>query len=470
MARLGIRWKLTLWYGLVLAVLLAGFSTVVYGTLRHQLMERMDQGLTEELADVRYEVGRAADAPGLLVWLDRRFAHHEGFDFQIARADGTRLFASDRLADRTLPLPPVAPDHPNPPNFETISAGQGRWRVVTVRVRGSEGPLTVQVARSLAEFDHETAELLWAFLLAGPLTVGATLAGGYYLAGRTLAPVERITETARSISGERLDRRVPVANPGDELGRLAATLNEMLDRLERSFAEMQRFTADAAHELRTPLAVIRNEAEVALRTPRSVEEYTRVLEGLLEEVVRLSEMADQLLFLCRQDAGLNPPAHKNVPLDELLRAVTDTMRPVAEAKGLALILGDNPPCAVRGDANQLRRVFYNLLDNAAKYTATGGTVRVASHCVGGEVVVSVTDTGIGIAAEHLARVFDRFYRVDPSRAGETGGAGLGLAICRAVVRGAGGTITATSAEGQGSIFEVRFPAADGREGTVPPAA
>ena len=263
---------------------------------------------------------------------------------------------------------------------------------------------------------------------------------------------------------------MPVANPGDELGRLAATLNEMLDRLERSFAEMQRFTADAAHELRTPLAVIRNEAEVALRTPRSVEEYTRVLEGLLEEVVRLSELADQLLFLCRQDAGLNPPAHKNVPLDELLRAVTDTMRPVAEAKGLALILGDNPPCAVRGDANQLRRVFYNLLDNAAKYTATGGTVRVASHCVGGEVVVSVTDTGIGIAAEHLARVFDRFYRVDPSRAGETGGAGLGLAICRAVVRGAGGTITATSAEGQGSIFEVRFPAADGREGTVPPAA
>ena len=293
--------------------------------------------------------------------------------------------------------------------------------------------------------------------MAGPLTVGATLAGGYYLAGRTLAPVERITETARSISGEKLDRRVPVANPGDELGRLAATLNDMLDRLERSFAEMQRFTADAAHELRTPLAVIRNEAEVALRTPRTVEEYTRVLEGLLEEVVRLSEMADQLLFLCRQDVGLNPPTHRDVPLDDLLRAVTDTMRPVAESKDIALVLGDNPPCTVRGDANQLRRVFYNLLDNAAKYTAAGGTVRVASRHEGNEVVVSVSDTGIGIAAEHLTRVFDRFYRVDPSRAGETGGAGLGLAICRSVIRTARGSIEASSEIGRGSVFDVRLP-------------
>jgi heavy metal sensor kinase len=329
--------------------------------------------------------------------------------------------------------------------------------VVTVRVRGPEGPLTVQIARSLAAFDHESEELLWAFLLAGPLTVAATLAGGYYLAGRTLTPVERMTETARNISGERLDRRVPVANPGDELGRLAATLNDMLDRLERSFIEMQRFTADAAHELRTPLAVIRNEAEVALRTPRPTEEYTRVLETLLEETVRLSEMADQLLFLCRQDAGLNPPAHKDVPLDELLRAVTDTMRPVAEAKGVALVLGDNPACAVRGDAHQLRRVFYNLIDNAVKYTAAGGTVRVAARHDGGEVAVSVSDTGVGIAAEHLSRIFDRFYRVDPSRAGETGGAGLGLSICRSIVRGVGGSIEVSSEVGHGSEFAVRLP-------------
>jgi signal transduction histidine kinase len=199
---------------------------------------------------------------------------------------------------------------------------------------------------------------------------------------------------------------------------------------------------------------------------RRTEEYTRVLEALLEEVVRLSEMADQLLFLCRQDAGLNPPAHKDVALDELLRAVADTMRPVAEAKGIALVLGDNLPCAVRGESHQLRRVFYNLIDNAVKYTATGGTVWVTSRRAGDEVVVSVSDTGVGIAAEHLPRVFDRFYRVDPSRAGETGGAGLGLAICRSVVRTTGGSITVTSVEGQGSVFEVRLPLTSGRDGAT----
>ena len=249
---------------------------------------------------------------------------------------------------------------------------------------------------------------------------------------------------------------MPVANPGDELGRLAATLNEMLDRLERSFTQMQRFTADAAHELRTPLAVIRNEAEVALRTPRSAEEYTRVLETLLEEVVRLSEMADQLLFLCRQDAGLNPSAREEVRLDELLLAVTENMRLVADEKGVVLVLADNPPCTVRGDAHQLRRVFYNLIDNAVKYTPAAGTVRVASRCDGESVVVTVSDTGVGITGEHLPRIFDRFYRVDQSRAGD--GAGLGLAICRSVVRATGGSIEVTSEVGRGSKFTMELPA------------
>src|SRR5262249_7781882 len=153
--------------------------------MRHQLLGRIDRGLTEELADVRYEVERAADTPGLQVWLDRRFARHEGFDFQITRADGTPLFANDPLADKTPPTPPVAPGA-SAPRFESIRVEAGRWRVVTVQVRGPDGPLTIQVGRSLAAFEHESEELLWAFLLAGSFTVAATLAGGYFLARRTL--------------------------------------------------------------------------------------------------------------------------------------------------------------------------------------------------------------------------------------------------------------------------------------------
>jgi heavy metal sensor kinase len=458
MSRPGIRWKLTLWYALVLAALLTAFSATVYWTVRHHLLQNLDRELVEELTDVRFEVERAADTAGLLVWLDRRFARHESFDYQILRPDGGRFFTSERMADRVFPVP-TSPT--GQPDFETVTIGPSeRWRVVSMAVPGPDVPLTVQVARSLAAFERDSQALLWAFLLAGPLTVLATLAAGYFLASRTLAPIRRMNDTARHISAERLDRRIVVDNPGDELGQLAGTLNDMLDRLEQSFAEMQRFTADAAHELRTPLAVIRTEAEVALRSPRSSDEYGRVLENVLEETVRLSQMADQLLFLCRQDAGLNPPAHSPVPLGRLLEEIVSNMRLVAQEKGVALSLAGGDGCTAAGDDKQFRRVFYNLIDNAIKYTSTGGDIRVGCRQENGAVVVTVADTGIGIPEEHLSRIFDRFYRVDAARSGEAG-AGLGLAICRSVVKGAGGNITVRSLPGKGSTFEVRLPSRTG---------
>lgn len=370
MKRLNIRWKLTLWYGGVLAVVLFLFSGTIYLTMRYQLLERTDQGLTEELADVRYEVKRADNSKSLLEWLDRRFARHEGFDFQITNPGGERFFANTRLADKTLPVPEHVGDGPV---YETVEmAGRGRWRIVGEAIPGPEGPLNVQVARSLASYDHELQELLTAFLLTGPLTLLLAVAGGYFLARRALAPVQRMTETADQITADRLSQRVEVANPHDELGALGQTLNRTIGRLERSFAEMQQFTADAAHELRTPLAVIRNEAEVALRSPRSPDEYCHVLGTLLEETNRLSGIADQLLFLCRNDAGLNPPVREDVKGDELLTEVVANMRLVAEAKGVVLTLADNPAIQMSSDSRQLRRVYYNLLDNAIKYTARAG--------------------------------------------------------------------------------------------------
>jgi heavy metal sensor kinase len=429
MPGLSIRWKLTLWYALILGLLLAAFSTAVYWTMRGHILLRIDQGLAEELADVRYEFERAGNAAELAAWLERRFARHEGFDFQITRADGRRFFVSDRMADKALPAPP---ETPRKPSYETVSLGSaGRWRVVSESVQGPEEPMAVQVARSLAPYEHESNELLSAFLLAGPLTVFATIVAGYFLARRTLAPVQRMTTAARQISGDRLDRRVEVANRDDELGQLAATLNDMLSRLERSFEEMKRFTADAAHELRTPLAVIRNEAEVALRRPRSGDEYGRALENVLEETIRLSRMADELLFLCRQDAGLNHLASEPVELGPLLEEVVANMRLVAQEKGVALTLDGFAGGAALGDDRQFRRVFYNLIDNAVKYTPAGGSVRVSGRTDGAEVVVTVTDTGVGISQDHLPRIFDRFYRVDQARTVGEGGAGLGLSICRA---------------------------------------
>jgi heavy metal sensor kinase len=457
MKRLSVRCKLTLWYGGVLAVVLLAFGAAVFLTMRHQLLERIDQGLAEELAEVRYEVKQATDPDALLKWLERRFSRHEGIDFQITRPNGERFFMSERLTDKSLPVPVIAAGSDSP-LYENVGIGSsGRWRVVSIRVTGPDGPLVVQVARSLADYEHELQELLLVFLMTGPLTLLVAVGGGYFLARRALAPVRRMTQTANRITADRLGERIAVDNPDDELGALGQTLNRMIERLGRSFTEMQRFTADAAHELRTPLAVIRNEAEVALRSPRTAAAYGRVLENLLEETNRLAHLADQLLFLCRQDAGLLPTGREAVAVDDLLREVVGNMQLVAGEKGVTLSLEENPPCQLPGDRRLLRRVFYNLLDNAIKYTGASGRVTVSSQVADGRLCVVVADTGVGIAPEHLPRVFDRFYRVDPARAGDGDGAGLGLSICQSIVKALDGSITLESTARQGTKVQVVLP-------------
>lgn len=460
MRRLSIRWKLTLWYGGVLALVLTVFSSAVYLTMRHQLLGRIDQGLKEELADVLSEVRQAQDEQSLHDWLERRFARHEGFDFQITRANGECFFVSQRLGEAMLPLPEEG-NLSESATFRQVSFDDvKRWRVVNVKVNGPQEAVTIQVARSLASFTHESQELLLTLYLTGPLTLLLAVGGGYFLARRALAPVDQITGTANQITADRLDRRISIPNPDDELGALARTLNRMIERLERSFTEMQRFTADAAHELRTPLAVIRNEAEVALRVQRTPEQYSQVLENLLEEVNRLSHIAEQLLFLSRQDSGLQPSTRDEVAVNELLQDVVGNMQLVAQEKGLTLVLAENAPIRIVTDSQQLRRVAYNLLDNAIKYTSPGGTVTVTGEGSATDWLLTVTDTGMGVPPEHLPHVFERFYRVDPARTGDSAGAGLGLAICRSIVLLLGGNIKMESVEGRGTSVCVRLSIID----------
>lgn len=457
MKRLNIRWKLTLWYGGVLAVVLTIFGTVVFVMMRHHLLQRIDQGLNEELADVLSEVKRATTSDRLKDWLDRRFAAHAGFDFQITRMNGERFFFNARLADKAWLLPAQDADTDSP-TFQSIPVeSKGQWRIVHLKAEGPDGPLTVQVGRSLAAFEQESSELLMTFLLAGPLTLLAAISGGYFLACRVLQPVQVMTKAANLISADRLHERIIVANPNDELGELAETLNQMIERLERSFTEMQRFTADAAHELRTPLAIIRNEAEVALRLPRTSEEYCGILETLLEDTNRLSTMADQLLFLSRQDTGLSPKVRESIALDELLREVVGNMQLVAQEKGVTLQLLDNAACKLNTDSRQLRRVFINLLDNAIKYTGANGQVIVTSQVTAEGAIVVVKDSGVGIPPEHLPHIFERFYRVDPARIGDENGAGLGLSLCQSIVRGLDGSINVESTLSNGTTFSVRLP-------------
>jgi heavy metal sensor kinase len=279
---------------------------------------------------------------------------------------------------------------------------------------------------------------------------------GYVLARKALAPMERLRRSTKEITAERLDRRLPVVNPHDELGLLTDTFNAMIGRLERSFAEIRRFTADASHELRTPLTAIHTEAEVALAKPLSLAEHQQLLGSILEECSRLTRLTDQLLALAREDARAARQTQESVNLGTLVGDVAETMRPLAEAKEIRLRVDLNGVAWVSGDAARLREVFFNLLDNGIKYTPEGGEVELRIGHNGPEAVVTVRDTGIGIAAEHLPYVFDRFYRVDKSRSRAEGGTGLGLSIAQSIIVAHGGRIELASIPGQGTICTVRL--------------
>ncbi len=457
MSGLSIRWRLTLWYGAVLATVLAVFGATVYLMMRQALLARTGTGMSMESTEVAEEVGRSRDRATLGTWLERRFSRHPGYDIQVSTHEGEALFRSERIKANGLPKP-SGPPSSEQPTFESFAGESGHARLLNRVVPGPDGPLILQIAASLSADDHELNELLTVMLLSGPLALALALGGGYVLARHSLAPVDRMAAEADQITATHLDRRLDVPNPDDELGRLGMTLNGMISRLERSFEETRRFTADAAHELRTPLAVMRNIAEVALRSPRDQEHYRRVLGDVLEEVERMTRLAEQLLFLCREDAGLVPLAMKGMRLDELMREVTEHMSVVAEAKGLTMESRDLARCPVRADADQLRRVLFNFLDNAIKFTPAGGTIRVGLNTSDRNACLTVSDTGVGIPAEHIPHVFERFYRVDPARGQESSGTGLGLAICRSVAEAHGGHVRIESEVGRGTRVILMIPA------------
>jgi two-component system, OmpR family, heavy metal sensor histidine kinase CusS len=456
MGVLSIRWRLTLWYGAVLAVVLAIFGGAVYLMMRHVLTERAGAGLLMESAEVEQEIARARNAEILSTWLERRFARHPGFDIQVSTPEGERIFRSERIHDSGLPVP-TSPPAPGQSLFIDCVLDRGRFHISNRGVVGPSGPLIVQVAAPLAQNDQELGELLTVLWLAGLLALGSALVGGYLLARSALAPVDRMTAEAGTITAVRLDRRLQVGRHGDELDRLAMTLNMMIARLERSFEEIRRFTADAAHELRTPLAVIHNAAEVALSTPREAEQYRRFLEDILEEEERIKRLAEQLLFLCREDARLTPGVRQPIGLDTIVRQAAEPMGVLAAAGGVSLKTDDMSPCWVSGDPDSLRRLLFNLLDNAIKYTCQGGEIEVRCREHERFVKLTISDTGVGIPPEHIPHIFERFYRVDPARSREAGGTGLGLAICRAIVEAHGGTIELESSEGSGTKVVVSLP-------------
>ncbi len=461
MIRTSIRARLTLWYGGVLMLTLLGLGVAVCLLMARASLARVDASLDFEFREAAEALAGGRPAAELA---SGPAAFHEAYLLRVEAGPDQVLAESPRLAGHSLPRAPDGPTGTGAVQHASLELGPlGACRLVSGRVGTPTGPCVLRIATSMSPWQAEQAELrrvLWAIL---PLGLLAATAGGYGLASSSLAPIGRMTEAARQITAESLDRRLVVGHPGDELGRLATTLNAMLDRIDRGFAAARRFTADAAHELRTPVATIRTEAEVCLLKARTPEEYAETLRSVVEEAGRLGRLADRLLTLSREDAGATG-GPRPVRLDRLVGTSVAAARDAAQAAGIALDLeGDAlDPMVVMGDAEALRQVFDNLLDNAVQYTTPGGGVRVRGGIDGPWAVVEILDTGVGIAPEVLPRIFDRFFRADPSRCRRTGGAGLGLSIVRAVVERHDGQVEVESRPGVGTRFRVRLPAAPGR--------
>jgi heavy metal sensor kinase len=294
-------------------------------------------------------------------------------------------------------------------------------------------------------------------IVALPITLVVTAGLGWLLARGSLRPIQRITQTARRIGGAHLYETVPTSGSGDELDQLAVTLNEMIARIRESMERVRRFSGDAAHEIRTPLAAIRSQVEVTLERHRDAEEYEQVLRHVLDEVERLGAGTDAMLRLAQSEGGLDPARRTPVDLSALLADVVAFFEPLAAESDVKLELDLRPTGPVAGDPSWLHQLFANLVHNAIKFTPAGGSVRVglAPEPEGAAVVASVRDTGAGIPADELGRIFERFHKVDASRSQV--GFGLGLSLAREIAKAHGGSIEVESRLGRGSVFRVTLP-------------
>ena len=468
-----VRSRLTLWYALVLGGVLVVFSAGVYGLLFRVLHERVDDNLRAvvEVAatSLRHDTEEGQDAEDAarstvaeLSSRQERLAIYDGRGVLLARSPARqpldpRLPAAERVPSAEPAIYSVREDDDDD-DWHRVAAQR-----LSIPPRGT--PYLVVVSQSLDDVQDELESLREVFFMAVPVAVLAAGIPGWLLARKSLAPVVMMAERARRMGAETLGGALPIANPRDELGRLAAAFNELLARLHAAFMQQRQFMADASHELRTPLSAVRAAADVTLQRPHREEaEYREALDLVGDHARRLTRIVEDMFTLARADAGHQPLRRSRFYLDELLADVARAARLVAAPHGVTVVVTAAAESAVEGDEDLLRRLVLNLVDNAVKHSPQGGVVRVDLARYGDTYRVTVSDQGPGIPLEAQARVFERFYRVDAARsraaAGEQGaGAGLGLSIARWVAEAHAGTLELVRSEpGAGTVFAATLPA------------
>jgi len=451
-----IKFRFTIWYLLVLAVLLTALSAGVYFYLSRSLYQNLDDSLELRSMEI-------CSVPPILesIWQGE-------FQEELGEIVILYFYSGNQLVEVSPPGISIPLSHEfiyqainGKSSFTTIETAEGegsRLLAAPIHLSIAGLPLSTQpgaliIGRSTKQIDQALHGLVRTLIIAVPLALALAAGGGIFLARRALKPVDKIAQTAQKIGEGDLSQRINV-NTKDELGRLAATLNEMIGRLEKAFQRQKQFTSDASHELRTPLAVIEAESTLALQKERPPSDYRQSLEIVSQESKQMSSLIDKLLTLARADAGKEQWNFAEVDLGKLITNLSTDVEVLCQEKGLSFQLGQTQDLVVKGDEARLRELFMNLLDNAIKYTPAPGTVSLSLRREGQMAIVAIMDTGVGIPAEDIPFIFERFYRADKSRSRAEGGSGLGLAICRHIAEAHGGKIEVESQVGAGSTFSV----------------
>lgn len=470
-----MRTRLTLWYTAVLAVVLIAFSAGVYSLTANKLRARLDAGMQTTIEGIArllvYEIREGEnEAQAIHSALNEHYFPNQAaaiFDTQgqlleekpLPTSHHAELPSAFSLISKEVQLS----TRPQKNNDKDDSVRIAAQRVTVATANKS---YLIVVGEPLDSLSEDLELLRGIFLAAVPVALVLAGLSGWFLARKSLAPVAAMSGTARRISAERLEQRLPVANPRDELGQMAATFNELLARLESSFAQQRQFMADASHELRTPLHVIRTAAEVTLeQSHREEHEYREALAMVDQQARRLTRIVEDMFTLARADVfgakGQRDLERREFYLDELVAEAAGAASILAARKGVTVAVANVPDALFRGDEGMLRQMLLNLLDNAIKYTPAGGEVRAGLARHNGTYEITVADTGTGIPADSRDKVFERFYRVDKARARaeilQGGGAGLGLSIARWIAEAHNGSLQLKDSDQTGSTFVASLP-------------
>lgn len=463
----GLRLRITLWVIAILTSTASLAGTGLYLYLSRQLTRDLDVALKARADWIEGLARESAQTRAFASFQEEMEEHtdlgREGRVVQILGESGETLFRSGNMAGQALPVSPARLSRLGPCQWETETVdGPGGVPIRLVTQNGKERKgggvgFFVQVGMPLDPVQASLSRLRW--ILFGAIPSGAFLFGlcAWLLVDRALTPIDDIIRAAVQIRPDDMGKRLTVAKTGDEIERLSSALNEMLQRLEANFQQMRQFVADAAHEIRTPLGVLLGETDIALKTASSQGICRHVLESNREEILRLSGLVERLLFLSHADAGQWRWEMRPIGLKLLVAELAEKARLLAGARGLHVVLEVKGEIVVEGDAARLRQLLLNLVDNAVKYSGPAGRVLLSLQRESGHARIDVEDSGDGIPAEHLQRIFERFYRVDKARERGRGGYGLGLAIARTIALGHGGKLEVHSQVGRGTRFTLLLP-------------